>query len=64
MLDVFEQEPLATTDPLWDLDNAYLTPHQAAVSFPADIVKIFVKNYQHFQQGKILDYLIDFKKGY
>jgi len=64
VLDVFEQEPLVATDPLWDLDNTYLTPHQAAVSFPADIVKIFVKNYRHFQQNEPLEYLIDFAKGY
>lgn len=64
VLDVFAEEPLAATDPLWSLDNVYLTPHQAAVSFPIDVVKIFVHNYQRFQQGQTLDYLIDFQKGY
>lgn len=64
VLDVFAEEPLAADDPLWDLENVYITPHQAAVSFPVDIVKIFVHNYQRFQQGQTLDYLIDFTKGY
>lgn len=64
VLDVFEEEPLPATDPLWFLDNVYITPHQAAVSFPIDVVKIFVQNYQHFHQGQTLDYLIDFQKGY
>ena len=64
VLDVFEEEPLPANDPLWSLDNVYITPHQAAVSFPMDVVKIFVQNYQHFHQGQTLDYLIDFQKGY
>ncbi|TXH71955.1 MAG: D-2-hydroxyacid dehydrogenase [Thiothrix sp.] len=64
VLDVFAEEPLAASDPLWSLDNVYLTPHQAAVSFPADVVKIFVENYQRFQDGQTLKYLIDFQKGY
>jgi phosphoglycerate dehydrogenase-like enzyme len=63
-LDVFEDEPLAPDDPLWDLEEVYISPHQAAVSFPADVVRIFAQNYQHFQRGESLDYLIDFNKGY
>jgi phosphoglycerate dehydrogenase-like enzyme len=64
VLDVFEDEPLAPDDPLWDLEEVYISPHQAAVSFPADVVRIFAQNYQHFQRGESLDYLIDFNKGY
>lgn len=64
VLDVFAEEPLAADDPLWDLEQVYITPHQAAVSVPADIVKIFVRNYQRFQQGQTLDYQVDFTKGY
>lgn len=64
ILDVFVEEPLAPNDPLWTLDNVYITPHQAAVSFPEAIIKIFAHNYQRFQQGQTLDYLVDFKHGY
>ncbi len=31
VLDVFEQEPLHTTSPLWDMENVILTPHNSFV---------------------------------
>lgn len=34
-LDVFEHEPLPKNDPLMSLDNAYLTPHSAAITHEA-----------------------------
>lgn len=30
-LDVFENEPLEEDDPLWDLDNVYITPHASGI---------------------------------
>ena len=30
-LDVYEVEPLPHDDELWDMDNAYLTPHSSAL---------------------------------
>ncbi len=32
VLDVFEEEPLSATSPLWDMDNVILTPHNSFVS--------------------------------
>ena len=31
VLDVFEEEPLATNSPLWDMENVILTPHNSFV---------------------------------
>jgi phosphoglycerate dehydrogenase-like enzyme len=64
VLDVFEVEPLPHESPLWELPNAYVSPHHAAYSFPEDIVRIFVENYRRFIEGKPLQYLIDFERGY
>jgi phosphoglycerate dehydrogenase-like enzyme len=64
VLDVFEEEPLAQSSHLWGLPNVFLTPHNSAYSFPEEIVKIFVENYQRYITGKPLRYLIDFEKGY
>lgn len=64
VLDVFKQEPLPADNPLWSLPNVFITPHNAAFSFPADIVGIFRENYLRFIEKKSLQYVIDFERGY
>lgn len=64
VLDVFENEPLDRKSPLWQIPNVYITPHSAAISFPEDVVKIFVDNYQRFVQKRPLKHLVDFDLGY
>lgn len=64
ILDVFEEEPLKSTHALWTLPNAYITPHNAAFSFPRDIVGIFCDNYRRFVRKELLQYIIDFNRGY
>ena len=64
VLDVFEQEPLAPTSPLWHQPNLIVTPHNSAYSFPEDVAQIFIRNYIRFIDGQQLDGRIDFDKGY
>ena len=64
ILDVFNNEPLPSVHPIWQLENATITPHIAAPSLPEQIVEIFIKNYMQYSQQQPLDYLVDFKKGY
>jgi phosphoglycerate dehydrogenase-like enzyme len=64
VLDVFEEEPLPSSHPLWHTPGVYITSHTAAPSFPADIVGVFVKNYRRYVSGEALLYRVDFERGY
>jgi phosphoglycerate dehydrogenase-like enzyme len=64
VLDVFEVEPLPLDSPLWTMPNVFITPHNAAESFPEDVIEIFVNNYARFVAGRRLLHLIDFEAGY
>ncbi len=64
VLDVFESEPLSADSPLWAMPNVYITPHNAGISFPQDIVATFVENYHRFSRGEPLLHQVDFARGY
>ena len=64
VLDVFEQEPLPATSPLWDMPDVCITPHNSAFSFPAQITSLFCENYRRFVSGRTLKYVVDFENGY
>lgn len=64
VLDVFEKEPLDRDSQLWKLANVFITPHTSAISFPADISSIFIKNYHRFVRREPLKHVVDFELGY
>jgi phosphoglycerate dehydrogenase-like enzyme len=64
VLDVFENEPLAQDHPLWHMPNVHITPHTAALGFPADIAAIFIENYRRFSKQEPLLHVVDFDLGY
>ena len=64
VLDVFEQEPLPEGHPFWTTPNLYMTFHTSAISYPEDLTKVFMENYQLYVDGKPLKYVVDFAKGY
>jgi len=64
VLDVFQQEPLPSDSALWGLSNAFITPHNSALSFPEDIVQIFCDNYRRLLDHRPLHYVVDFERGY
>ncbi|HSM71274.1 MAG TPA: D-2-hydroxyacid dehydrogenase [Anaerolineales bacterium] len=64
VLDVTDPEPLPEDHPFWATDNLYLTFHTSAMSYPEDMVKIFVENYPLYLEGRPLKYRVDFERGY
>lgn len=65
-LDVFNEEPLTETSPLWEAKNLILTPHISGKTkyFFDRSIKIFQKNYDLFKENKSLEFEINFKREY
>ena len=67
VLDVFSQEPLAPSSPLWQLRSALLTPHVSAVSplrFWPRQLSLFVDNWTRYDRGETLRNLVNKEAGY
>jgi phosphoglycerate dehydrogenase-like enzyme len=65
-LDVFEQEPLPETSPLWELDNVIITAHYAGMSPAYDerALAIFLDNLRRYRAGQPLRNVVDKAAGY
>ncbi|MEO5817497.1 MAG: D-2-hydroxyacid dehydrogenase [Gemmatimonadaceae bacterium] len=67
VLDVFRQEPLATTSRLWQLRSALVVPHVSPVSpgrFWPRQLDLFLDNWRRYVSGERLRNLVDKKAGY
>ncbi len=64
VLDVTEPEPLPEDHPFWTTPNLFLTFHTSAISYPEDMVGVFIENYKLYIEGKPLKHQVDFKRGY
>jgi len=64
VLDVFVDEPLPPTSPLWGLERVIVTPHVSGPIIPEDVISFFVENFGRFQSGERLLKEVDFDRGY
>jgi phosphoglycerate dehydrogenase-like enzyme len=65
-LDVFDQEPLPSDSPLWDLDDLLITPHTGGISekmWERHYV-LFSENFRRYLSGEPLLGLVDKRCGY
>jgi len=63
-LDVFEQEPLPTQNPLWNHPSVYITPHIAGQSNPKSSAKTIAENIRRIEDGKMPFPIYNITKGY
>jgi phosphoglycerate dehydrogenase-like enzyme len=65
-LDVFTEEPLPASSPLWHLPNVIVTPHIAGISpFYRDrALRLFTENLRRYLNGQTLLNQVDPQKGY
>lgn len=67
-LDVFRQEPLPESSPLWSVKNLLITPHVAGNLTLAHTkdknVGMFCEDLVRFAGGKTLKYMVDRSRGY
>ena len=67
VLDVFRQEPLATTSRLWQLRSALVVPHVSPVSpgrFWPRQLDLFLDNWRRYDAGEPLRNVVDKHAGY
>jgi glyoxylate/hydroxypyruvate reductase A len=65
-LDVFEEEPLPTASPLWDMPNVIVSPHSASTSDRENerITDLFCENLRLYMAGKPLLNVLDTAAAY
>jgi phosphoglycerate dehydrogenase-like enzyme len=66
-LDVFAQEPLPVENPLWDLPNVYIAPHNASGwtrGLRERQKRLFLDNLARFARGEPLGGVVDVARGY
>jgi phosphoglycerate dehydrogenase-like enzyme len=66
VLDVTQQEPLASDDPLWSAPRLFLSPHSSASMdrYWESLVDLFVDNLTHYRRGTPLRNRVDLERGY
>jgi phosphoglycerate dehydrogenase-like enzyme len=65
-LDVFEEEPLPATSPLWEMETVILTPHVSGMTplYYQRTAALFAENLDRFLSGQPLENRFDPARGY
>ncbi|TDC44657.1 D-2-hydroxyacid dehydrogenase [Actinomadura sp. KC345] len=65
-LDVFEDEPLPESSPLWDMPDVVVSPHMSGdvVGWRDELVRMFAANLDRYLSGRPLRNVVDKTLGY
>jgi D-2-hydroxyacid dehydrogenase (NADP+) len=65
-LDVFEEEPLPSTSPLWQMDNVIISPHVSGMTdnYHEKAAALFIANLKRYLEKKTLYNQLDREIGY
>ncbi len=63
-LDVFDGEPLAHNDLLWNHPGVIITPHIASMTLPISSADAVYKNIRRYRNGEPLEHLANMQRGY
>lgn len=67
-LDVFEEEPLPESSPLWNMDNVLISPHCTDRTEDPDwldlSMRAFIANFHRYRKGEALENIVDKRAGY
>ena len=65
-LDVFEDEPLPPSSPLWEMPNVVVSPHMSGdvVGWRDELVRLFTDNLGRYTSGRPLLNIVDKRLGY
>jgi len=64
ILDVLEQEPLPTDNPLWRHPQITISPHVSGLTRGQDVPGLVLHNYTRYLNGQSLLYVVDWNKTY
>ncbi|MCG8919891.1 D-2-hydroxyacid dehydrogenase [Actinokineospora sp. PR83] len=64
--DVFRDDPLPPSSPLWDMPNVLISPHMSGdvVGWREELVRRFQDNLERFRDGRPLVNLVDKRRGF
>ena len=66
LADVVKEEPIKADNPLWEMDNVYLTPHNSFISDQRShrLFALMRDNLAHYAAGEPIEAVVDLSKGY
>ena len=65
-LDVFREEPLPASSPLWMREDVFVSPHMSGDydGHKADMAKLFLSNFARYRAGESLQSLVNTRLGF